>query len=521
MKKNLKFFSIFAMIGLLSLSLFIGCSNYSQNGSALLPDTQSISEEKLYQYFQQTYDAKGNALDTPEQLSLELSELTAIVATEESLPTDLEAQYRAWRNTHVQELLNNLQKEYDQLISERPRCDGINPGLCYANQIDFEQDGIPELLLFTAKEPESLGDYDGPTVTVEVYGNADRSAAIYGEETFSWINGEMGSFKLYTDENNIYWGCDNQGSGNWGGSLNKFYTVRDHKLILADHVSTETQYMDELQGMGDLYYRGCHGLEGFCKGDSNYGSLTYQQYNDILNKYKEYQEILSYPALDHFYPKVIDSGLLPPEADHEFVINVNGATIQSDQKAFMRFDGFDYYIFVPVKETLEKMGMSFFTEIEYETASLIGISKGDTVQFYDSDDMYVNEEGQNASLELIDNTLYILIQDLEKINETQVEWDKENWSVSITSKFSESDQIPEKEISAMRNFTFQEAGEIVESMGYLFYPAGGDSVYRNGKRQIIIPVYPLGTTEEAVDDISDSEILYLAVTYNGTVEIIN
>ena len=58
-------------------------------------------------------------------------------------------------------------------------------------------------------------------------------------------------------------------------------------------------------------------------------------------------------------------------------------------------------------------------------------------------------------------------------------------------------------------------------MGYLFYPAGGDSVYRNGKRQIIIPVYPLGTTEEAVDDISDSEILYLAVTYNGTVEIIN
>lgn len=161
----------------LCLWLLSGCGTPSADSSDVksesedTPQLQELTAEELHQYFQQAFDVKGNALDTPEQLALELAEIETLAA-DVTLPEDYETQYRDWREGHIESLLKTLQEEYDQIISGLSLFDGVNSGAAYADCIDFDQNGIPELLLLSL------------------------SAGIDGSEIYGW----NGSIELYRED---------------------------------------------------------------------------------------------------------------------------------------------------------------------------------------------------------------------------------------------------------------------------------------------------------------------------------
>ena len=141
------------VVGLLCILFLAGCGNKAEDNSVSSSDnsgnvsqSQEMSTNELCQYFQQAFDAKGKALDTPEQLALELLEIENL-STNTTLPEDFEEQYKAWRKDYIESLLKTLQEEYDQIIAGLPLFDGINSGVAYADYIDFDLNGIPELLL--------------------------------------------------------------------------------------------------------------------------------------------------------------------------------------------------------------------------------------------------------------------------------------------------------------------------------------------------------------------------------------
>ena len=162
----MKNFCLTGLIILLCFGLLAGCGGKNPD----LSQPQEISTEELHQYFQQAFDTKGSAIDTPEQLALELSEVEALADTA-ALPEDYEEQYKVWRAGQIKAMLEKLYAEYDEIIADLPQNSGPIPGACYAERIDFEHDGIPELFILMLKPIPNYDGMDaGLTFAIQVYG---------------------------------------------------------------------------------------------------------------------------------------------------------------------------------------------------------------------------------------------------------------------------------------------------------------------------------------------------------------
>jgi len=125
---------------------------------------QEMTTAELEGYFEKAYEAKGSSvLETPEQLESELAELKTLTA-DVTLPEDHEAQYQEWRSGHIEIYLAELQEGYCQIIDELPLYDGISGGAVYADLVDLEGLGKPNLLVvnvFTEEDFAVYGDIDG------------------------------------------------------------------------------------------------------------------------------------------------------------------------------------------------------------------------------------------------------------------------------------------------------------------------------------------------------------------------
>lgn len=127
------------------------------------PDVQELTAIELQGFFEKAYEAKGNCLESPEQLALEVAELETLTA-DAALPEDYEAQYKDWRSNHISTLLMELQERYQQVLKEVPIFNGIRGGAVYADLIDLEGLGKPNLLVVNACAEEDFivfGDIDG------------------------------------------------------------------------------------------------------------------------------------------------------------------------------------------------------------------------------------------------------------------------------------------------------------------------------------------------------------------------
>lgn len=247
MKQICKIGSIIA----LCICLLVGCGGRSQS-SGSINDTedgnmsqiqnQEMITEVLYQYFQQAFDAKGNALDTPEQIALELAEVKALTVNM-TLPEDYEAQYKEWRTEYIEALLNILQEEYDQIMSEVPLYDGKNAGAAFAEFVDFESDGIKELFILNLSWESPLYEW---TCSMEVYGEDSGHVTQYGKislPSIYYCGADPKSITFAQNNGHTYIHAhDEQGQD----IFDHYYKVTDGAVIIADETSCIRMY-DEWQ----------------------------------------------------------------------------------------------------------------------------------------------------------------------------------------------------------------------------------------------------------------------------------
>lgn len=537
MRKHL----IFVLLGCLCFCLLAGCSDTSKDSST---SVDSITDERLQQYFQQTFDAAGNAWDTPEQLHTELSELASITAGVQALPDDLDTQYKEWRTAYIKEMFDSLKEDYTKIISERPLFDTINPGLCYANQIDLDNNGVSELILVTLSIVDYSADliYDNhivgnhiPAATIEVYGESQKHAVKYGECSFAWMDIMAGYIKLYQNGDHIYIGLSAEGEPFFSY---RFYTVKDRELVLADHVSADDlESRQKGPASYSSYFRGCHGFEYGCDGEDDIQEITQEQYDAIRKKYEEKSTIaikyLTDPTSIAYYPEIMDHGSLEdPIGKYMLQVKLNGSLVQlSEQpRIFYLYDIGDFVAYLPMQEALEKMGMTFFEESFFDDTSLIGISKQDAVCLEPMGRYYIiyinNKQTEvDASPESLQGMPFIPLSVLEKINGTQIEWNRASWTVEITSKFTENDKLSDAEISAMRDFTIQDAITTVRKNGYVphYDETVLETFYSNRKKWWRFLVCPLGTPddEDAIYNVDFYDCLIADVAHDGTIEVKN
>lgn len=229
---------------LLCFTILAGCSSQQPaDNDSLNPPTsesdisqpQEMTMDELHQYFKQVFDTKGNALDTPEQLALELSELRSLT-TAAALPEDYEAQYKAWRVEQVGILLKNLQSEYEQIIAGASLYDGIHAGVAYADYVDFEGDGVKELFLLSLS-PEIDGSEIKWSCSIEIYNGVSGHAEAYNNETvicpyLRRSDYDAKSISLVQCQNRTYIHTNDTEGRNIEDT---YYGIGNHSIIIVDN----------------------------------------------------------------------------------------------------------------------------------------------------------------------------------------------------------------------------------------------------------------------------------------------
>lgn len=253
------------------------------------PEVQELTAIELQGFFEKAYEAKGNCLETPEQLALEVAELETLTA-DTALPEDYEAQYKDWRAEKVNSILEPIQAKYDEFIAELPQSSGPIPGACYADYVDFEGDGCPELLvIFLEEDPNYDGYDDGFQGVVTVYAFREGDIKKIGEELMDfWSPGSVGLCKagklMFL---HMFYGYESQNT--WDG----YYSVKDGLFSALDIV-------ERCDPMGA--WIGNYEYTSFDK------SISEGEYNSIQSKYSETEPLVSFHYTN---PSVHSRGILP------------------------------------------------------------------------------------------------------------------------------------------------------------------------------------------------------------------
>lgn len=295
MKKHL----IFWIVPILCLCYLAGCGAPAEKAPEPeaapqaepeeTPEVQELTAIELQGFFEKAYEAKGNCLESPEQLALEVAELETLTA-DAALPEDYEAQYKDWRAEKVNSILGPIQAKYDEFIAELPQCSGPIPGACYADYVDFEGDGCPELLvIFLEEDPNYDGYDDGFQGVVTVYAFREGDIKKIGEELMDfWSPGSVGLCKagklMFL---HMFYGYESQDT--WDG----YYSVKDGLFSALDIV-------ERCDPMGA--WIGNYEYTSFDK------SISEGEYNSIQSKYSETEPLVSFHYTN---PSVHSRGILP------------------------------------------------------------------------------------------------------------------------------------------------------------------------------------------------------------------
>lgn len=289
------------LVGLLCIFLLAGCGNKARDNSISGSDnsgnvsqSQEMTTEQLHQYFQQAFGTKGNALDTLEQLALEVAEIEALAA-DANLPDDYEEQYREWRAEEIHTMLENLHSQYDEIIAGLSVGSGAIPGACYAEQVDFDGDGLPELFVLSL---EQMPNYDGPDAglgfALELYQSDEGQVLKLGEEHITTWNYESVEICKTGTASAVhvwhYWGRVDDGADD-------YYGIKDGKFQALDRITRSDTDREAEQ----------------CTYTENETLISMTDYNNIQAKYTAPKAIASF---EYTTPSIKDRGILPePSTD--------------------------------------------------------------------------------------------------------------------------------------------------------------------------------------------------------------
>lgn len=284
-------------IAILCICLLVGCGgrkestgsiNDTKDSNISQIQNQEMTAEELYQYFQQIFDAKGNALDNPEQLAMELAEVKAIAVDTSLLPEDYEAQYKEWRKGYVESLLKTLQDEYDKIVAEVPLYDGVNAGAAFAEIIDFQSDGIGELFILNLSWESPLYEW---TCSMEVYGEDSGHVTQYGKMSLPLMyyrGGDLKSITFAQNDGHMYVHAhDEQGQN----IFDYYYRVKEKTVTIADETS-------------------CVRMDDGWQYSSSQTEVAPEVYYTVGERYTEGMAIINTASMDSIMP-IQNRGILP------------------------------------------------------------------------------------------------------------------------------------------------------------------------------------------------------------------
>lgn len=267
--------------------LLVGCSA-----------PEPLTTEELHQQFQAAFDAGGGGIDSTEaQVEDELEILRAAAEETKGFPEGYEEDYRTWRKETVaaleaaeeaarQAAAKALRGEYEALIAERPRYNGLNAGLFYAGYWDFNGDGTEELLLLSLSEgPIRARNQYPSTLTWEIFGQVDGTVRLCGEDAMTFDLSEY-KITLLKSGDKIYLSPYEYEFASLFLPEFLCYGFDGQTVALCEQVSGRQEWLPDAMGKKTVYYSeytlGAAGNE-----------LTEEEYQALMGKYTPVEEPFS------------------------------------------------------------------------------------------------------------------------------------------------------------------------------------------------------------------------------------
>lgn len=540
----MKRFMILSICALL-LCVLSACGGGNAEGGETLSQQKEVetpkllSQVELEELFQKVFDSKGDIQSQEDaQITAELSAVKEAADTD-TLPANYEALYRSWREGLVsawEAKVEQLKEGYKKtILADTDLTSAWDAGQnCYADYVDFDGDGMPELLTIV-----KLND---DTIAMKLYGNKEGQVSLlcegpvlsqYGDSFYlDWDNW----IRLYQDNENstIYLGTHGYAGGTKMWNYNyQFYTLTGGEWQLIEELNDGVAGWDE-------------GVESYAYWRSFGEDISEQEYAAKLSQYTDCQEILSLEPGTQF-PKGVLSDVLTIK------LTVNGQPVELGTQPFVEKGVF----MAPVRPVLEAMGVAVYAmskdtyadtwETEYSRnyikdmtlqgpPMVIASTKkqtwsirttkmlDDNFVYYHPGDYYAdygNENDTSPAPHMTGGNMVAPISKMVEFFGGKVDWNSTGRTLAVTGSIPEADRMSEEEIKSMATFSSKAASSIMESNGYRFYSwgwsPGNPDLYRNGKKYWTFVVLPQGAELEYSWDDGRTNATYVTVGSDGSV----
>lgn len=529
-----------------------------------------LSQAELETLFQKVFDSEGDIQSQEDtQITAELSAVKE-AADADTLPDDYETLYRSWREGQVtawETEIEQLKEDYKKMLladTDLTAAWDANKA-CYADYIDFDGNGISELLTVTRTWVTNSLD----TVTVRVYGSQDGVVTELANLPFSlsknwegmtdyrdycWIrvfkNGDdhQRYLGIYTEDTAL-----TRNSGEYA-----YYTIKDGKWTLdGGFVSCNFDREGYVTGGVALYTTDD---PEFFRDNFEWDKLSNQPIDSsgvgidlstMTGRYPDYFEILTTETPD---AHVIEQyGIL---ADIMGIkLTVNGEPVELGTQPFAEKGVF----MAPVRPVLEAMGVAVYAMSKEAYAdwraddnftrsiitgdprpgphqvvaatkkNMLVISRtwdDNAIANYGDYYLYCNDQMIEGYPPHMAGTQ--MVAPLTKMVECfggSVVWSPDIRTLVVTCSIPETDRMSEAEIKSMVGFSLNDAAKVIEKQGY--YKLEGFESYDDFGRSgscWTFPVCPKGSeyqSEWLWDEIEGEKIVtnatWVTVYSDGTI----
>ncbi len=449
------------------------------------PPIPEITEDEMLRQFETIYTNCGaDITQSEENLAVELETLQNTVADSAvSWPDDYREQYRSWRARIVAAWKNGLYKSYWDIISQRKTYTYGKSGLVYADYINPDENGTPQLVLVSWAPGEN---YD-QIITLELYGEENgKAVAMWKKDITVASFAPSAQISLATRDNQLFLRVSYYLQSSVEiQERDEFYALSRENSGAVEKLSSR---YDRLSDMVEYY-----------KGDSQ---ITEGEYQAQLAAYHAGEKIIELNRLyEEEFPHIDTDGILSARSEVDAEIEVNGTVVKLSALPYAYGNPYaSNNVMVPLRDVLEAMGVAVYANSDVSV--IIASTKEDTLVIankdYNEDTLVIANKDYNRSQDYngyyrrffnggtlgrvviergSDGRLLASLQPLVELFGASVEWDNEAAIIRVTSNIPDNIRMTQSEIETMANFNFDQAVQIAEQAGYTgFSTRGGHPV---------------------------------------------
>lgn len=567
----MKKFLIFGIYMVFLLCMLASCGGGTEGGSvengeeAEPPQEEAeapklLSQAELETLFQKVFDSEGDIQSQEDtQITAELSAVKG-AADADTLPEDYETLYRSWREGQVtawETEVEQLKEDYKKmLLADTDLTAAWDAGRdCYANYVDFDGDGMPELLRMSA----SLDGGYVLTTNIKVYGKTqDGISELCNDDFEIYTDGALESnwIRLCKNKENhqTYLAVGFRNMGSASPTCQRYYSLISGEWVHAEGFGLGRHDVVDENGTWLEYRSSWHVLsetEYVEYGEGEFGKpITDDEYEAAVGKYVDYQDILSSGTKFRF----IEGGGFLSEL-FTIKLTVNGEPVELGTQPFAEKGVF----MAPVRPVLEAMGVAVYAMSKEAYAdwraddnftrsiitgdprpgphqvvaatkkNMLVISRtwdDNAIANYGDYYLYCNDQMIEGYPPHMAGTQ--MVAPLTKMVECfggSVVWSPDIRTLAVTCSIPETDRMSEAEIKSMVGFSLNDAAKVIEKQGY--YKLEGFESYDDFGRSgscWTFPVCPKGSeyqSEWLWDEIEGEKIVtnatWVTVYSDGTI----